>query len=145
MDFRDRHVIVTGGAGALGTAVVAALIEAGAICHVPCVNEAEAARFRLRDHKQVSVTVTGSLAEEAAIDRFYRGSRRSGRRSTSPAALPPRRCAIPTDATIRQQIDMNLVELHAVLPRRRSRMAAAAAASLMSPRVRRWNGGPAPA
>jgi NAD(P)-dependent dehydrogenase (short-subunit alcohol dehydrogenase family) len=41
MDFHDRHVVVTGGAGALGTAVVTALIEAGAICHVPCFNEAE--------------------------------------------------------------------------------------------------------
>ena len=73
MDFRNRHIIVTGGAGALGTAVVARLIEAGAVCHVPCLNEAEAARFRLRDHKQVTVTVTGSLTEEAAIEKLYRG------------------------------------------------------------------------
>src|SRR5215469_10852383 len=73
MDFRDRHVIVTGGAGALGTAVVTQLIEAGAVCHVPCLNEAEAARFRLRDHRQVAVTVTGSLADETGIDRLYRG------------------------------------------------------------------------
>ena len=36
MDFRDRHIAVTGGAGALGTAVVTALIEGGAICHVSC-------------------------------------------------------------------------------------------------------------
>ena len=33
--FRDRHVVVTGGTGALGTAVVGKLIEDGAICHVP--------------------------------------------------------------------------------------------------------------
>src|SRR5215467_887213 len=71
MDFRDRHVVVTGGAGALGTAVAARLIEAGALCHVPCLNEAEATRFRLRDHKQVTVTVTGSLADETAIEKFY--------------------------------------------------------------------------
>ena len=30
MDLRDQHVVVTGGAGALGTAVVSTLIEAGA-------------------------------------------------------------------------------------------------------------------
>ena len=42
MDFHDRHVVVTGGAGALGTAVVEALIAAGAVCHVPCFDEAEA-------------------------------------------------------------------------------------------------------
>ena len=34
MDFPDRHVVVTGGTGALGIAVVGALIEAGA--HLPC-------------------------------------------------------------------------------------------------------------
>ena len=35
MDFRDRHVMVTGGTGALGRAVVGALLAAGARCHVP--------------------------------------------------------------------------------------------------------------
>ena len=40
--FQDRHVVVTGGTGALGTAVVAALLEAGATCHVPYIAEAEA-------------------------------------------------------------------------------------------------------
>ena len=34
MDYRDRHVVVTGGTGALGTAVVTALVAAGAVCHV---------------------------------------------------------------------------------------------------------------
>ena len=47
MDFSDRHVVVTGGTGALGTAVVGALVEAGAICHVPYVEAAEAERFAL--------------------------------------------------------------------------------------------------
>ena len=35
MDFKDRHVVVTGGTGALGRAVVGALIERGA--PLPCV------------------------------------------------------------------------------------------------------------
>ena len=38
MDYRDRHVVVTGGTGALGTATVGVLIEAGAICHVPYID-----------------------------------------------------------------------------------------------------------
>ena len=50
MDYRDRHVVVTGGTGALGTAVVGALIEAGAICHVPYMIDQEAERFPFRDH-----------------------------------------------------------------------------------------------
>src|SRR3979409_168825 len=48
--FQDRHVVVTGGTGALGTAVVTALLEAGATCHVPYIAEAEASRVPQRDH-----------------------------------------------------------------------------------------------
>jgi len=109
MDFRDRHVVVTGGAGALGTAVVAALIEAGATCHVACYDEAEANRFRLRDHKQVALTVTGNLADEAAISRLYQGIPSlwaSIHIAGGFAAAPLRDTDI---ATIRQQIDMNFL------------------------------------
>ncbi|HXW48434.1 MAG TPA: SDR family NAD(P)-dependent oxidoreductase [Xanthobacteraceae bacterium] len=109
MNFRERHVIVTGGAGALGTAVVGALVEAGAICHVPCLDEADAARFRFRDHKQVVVTVTGSLAGEAAIDRYYQGIAplwASIHIAGGFAAGPLRET---TEAAIRRQLDMNLL------------------------------------
>ena len=50
MNFRGRHVVVTGGTGALGTAVVGALLEAGAVCHVPYRSEDEAKRFPHRGH-----------------------------------------------------------------------------------------------
>ena len=40
MEFAGRHVVVTGGTGALGTAVVSALLERGATCHIP-VHESE--------------------------------------------------------------------------------------------------------
>jgi NAD(P)-dependent dehydrogenase (short-subunit alcohol dehydrogenase family) len=109
MDVRDRHIVVTGGAGALGTAVVTALIEAGAICHVPCFDEADAKRFRLRDHKQVVLTVTGSLADEAAITGLYDGIATlwaSIHIAGGFAAGPLTETSV---AIIRQQIDMNLV------------------------------------
>jgi NAD(P)-dependent dehydrogenase (short-subunit alcohol dehydrogenase family) len=109
MDFRNRHVIVTGGAGALGTAVVARLIEAGALCHVPCLDDAEAARFRLRDHKQVTVTVTGSLADEARIEKLFRGIAPlwASIHTVGGFAAAPLR---DTDLkTIHQQLDMNLI------------------------------------
>jgi NAD(P)-dependent dehydrogenase (short-subunit alcohol dehydrogenase family) len=109
MDLRNRHVIVTGGAGALGTAVVARLIDAGAICHVPTLHEAEAARFADRGHSQVALTITGSLADEAAIDKLYRGVTplwSSIHIAGGFAAAPLR----DTDlATIRQQLEMNLL------------------------------------
>jgi len=109
MDFRDRHVVVTGGAGALGSAVVAALVEAGARCHVPCFDEAEAKRFGLRDHQQVTVTVAGNLADAAAVDRAYQGVAplwASIHIAGGFAFGPLREADI---ATIRRQIDMNLL------------------------------------
>jgi NAD(P)-dependent dehydrogenase (short-subunit alcohol dehydrogenase family) len=73
MDFRDRHVVVTGGTGALGTAVVAGLVQAGAVCHVPFVIAAEAERFALRSNPQVKLIETTNLADEAAVARLYDG------------------------------------------------------------------------
>jgi NAD(P)-dependent dehydrogenase (short-subunit alcohol dehydrogenase family) len=110
MDFRNRHVVITGGAGALGTAVAEALIGAGAICHIPCFNEAEAQRFALRDHKQVKLIIAGNLADEAAIDRLYQsvgGSLWASIHLAGGFAAGPLRKA--SVATIRQQIDMNLM------------------------------------
>lgn len=109
MDFRNRHVIVTGGAGALGSAVVARLIEAGAICHVPCLNEAEATRFRFRDNKQVTVTVTGSLTEETAIEKLYRGATPLWASIHTVGGFAATALRDTDLATIRQQLDMNLV------------------------------------
>jgi NAD(P)-dependent dehydrogenase (short-subunit alcohol dehydrogenase family) len=109
MDFRGRHIVVTGGAGALGTAVVAMLVEAGAVCHVPCFDTAEAQRFRLREHKGVAVTVTGSLADEAAVAGLYKGIAplwASIHIAGGFAMAPLRETSV---AALRQQLDMNFV------------------------------------
>ena len=108
MDFHDRHVVVTGGAGALGTALVEGLIEAGAICHVPCFDEAEAQRFRLRERPQVKLIVTGNLADEKNVVALYDGIAplwASIHLAGGFAAGPLRETST---ATLRQQIDMNL-------------------------------------
>lgn len=73
MSFQDRHVVVTGGTGALGIAVVGALLAAGATCHVPYRSEEEAKRFPHREHKYVSLTALGDLADEAAVMNYYKG------------------------------------------------------------------------
>ena len=73
MDYRDRHVVVTGGTGALGTAVVGALVEAGATCHVPYRHEDEAQRFPHRDSSRVSLVALGDLSDETAVNGFYGG------------------------------------------------------------------------
>ena len=109
MDFRDRHLVITGGAGALGTAVVTALIEGGAVCHVPCLDAAEAQRFRLREHKQVVLTITGSLADERPIRLLYQGIAPLWASIHLAGGFAAARLAETGVATLQQQIEMNLV------------------------------------
>jgi len=109
MDFRDRHVMITGGAGALGTAVVTALIEGGAVCHVPCLDAAEAQRFRLREHKQVVLTITGSLADERPIRLLYQGIAPLWASIHLAGGFAAARLVETGVATLQQQIEMNLV------------------------------------
>src|SRR5260370_4799501 len=71
MDYRDRHVIVTGGTGALGTAMVGGLLEAGAGCHVPYIDRAEADRFAFRNRAEVKLVPGIDLTQEAAIAELY--------------------------------------------------------------------------
>jgi NAD(P)-dependent dehydrogenase (short-subunit alcohol dehydrogenase family) len=73
MDYQNRQVVITGGTGALGVAVVGALLAAGAVCHVPYRNEEEAKRFAHRDNPDVSLVALGDLADESAVTAFYSG------------------------------------------------------------------------
>src|SRR2546423_2005593 len=73
MDYRDRYVVITGGTGALGIAVTGALLQAGAVCHVPYRSEDEAARFPHREQRQVSLTALGDLSDEIAVTNYYDG------------------------------------------------------------------------
>src|SRR5436853_6674566 len=71
--FHGSHVVVTGGTGALGSAVVAALRAAGAVCHVTNMVAAELERYPHRNDPGVHVTTGLDLADEAAVRRFYAG------------------------------------------------------------------------
>jgi NAD(P)-dependent dehydrogenase (short-subunit alcohol dehydrogenase family) len=109
MNFTDRHVVVTGGTGALGIAVVSALIEAGAICHVPWHTEAEAEGFPHRGHRQVVLVGNTDLADEAGIARLFDGVEQlwasihlAGGFAIGPVAKTGK-------AALMRQIEMNLV------------------------------------
>jgi len=71
MDYSDRRVIVTGGTGALGSAVVGALIEAGATCYVPWRHEDEAQRFPYREHKQVKLFGSIDFTDEPSVKQLF--------------------------------------------------------------------------
>jgi NAD(P)-dependent dehydrogenase (short-subunit alcohol dehydrogenase family) len=71
VDFGGSHVVVTGGTGALGCAVVARLREAGAICHVPNLVAAELAHFPYAGDARVHVTQGVDLTDEAGVRLYY--------------------------------------------------------------------------
>jgi NAD(P)-dependent dehydrogenase (short-subunit alcohol dehydrogenase family) len=73
MDFAGKHVVVTGGTGALGTAVVAKLIAAGATCTVSYMLEAEAKRFPHRGDPNVKLIAVSDLSDGAAVEAVYGG------------------------------------------------------------------------
>ncbi len=69
MTMDGLQVVVTGGTGALGTAVVGLLLEAGAVCHVPWVQAKELERF---PHKGKVQLVEGvELTDEKAVEALY--------------------------------------------------------------------------
>lgn len=69
--FQGRHVVVTGGTGALGTAVVRRVIESGGHCHVPCVSAEELRHFPFAHHARVRVMMGGELRDEATVVRLF--------------------------------------------------------------------------
>jgi NAD(P)-dependent dehydrogenase (short-subunit alcohol dehydrogenase family) len=73
MTYRDRAVVVTGGTGALGTAVVAALLAAGAVCHVPYIDEQKIERLPYRGHERVKLVGGCDLADERGVARLFEG------------------------------------------------------------------------
>jgi NAD(P)-dependent dehydrogenase (short-subunit alcohol dehydrogenase family) len=69
MDFSGKQVVVTGGTGALGSAIVGMLLEAGASCTVPYVIDAEAERFAHR--AKVKLVEVADLAEEPDVTKLF--------------------------------------------------------------------------
>jgi len=62
-----RHVVITGGAGALGGAVVEAFLEAGATCHVPV----KAAIPTGAEGGKIHYVPNVDLVDEAQVAGFY--------------------------------------------------------------------------
>ena len=109
MNFSDRHVVVTGGTGALGTAVVGALLEAGATCHVPWFAEKEVGQFPHRGHKQVVLVGNSNLSDEESVARLFGDVEKlwGSIHLVGGFAMSP--VAKTSKAELMQQIEMNLV------------------------------------
>jgi len=67
--FDGLHVVVTGGTGALGAAVVARLAGAGAKCRVTCLHERELEGFDAPDGTEIVRGV--DLSDDGAVANLY--------------------------------------------------------------------------
>jgi NAD(P)-dependent dehydrogenase (short-subunit alcohol dehydrogenase family) len=71
LEFDGRQVVVTGGTGALGTAVVSALLERGATCHIPLHENDIPEPFAHRAHERVKLYPGIELSDQGQVDAFY--------------------------------------------------------------------------
>ncbi|KRA00137.1 short-chain dehydrogenase [Mesorhizobium sp. Root157] len=66
-----KNIVVTGGTGALGSAVVGKLLSEGAICYVPNSHAAAPPHFPFGDHENVKLTHNIYLADAETVDSYY--------------------------------------------------------------------------
>ncbi len=71
LDLSGREAVVTGGTGALGSAVVGRLLEAGATVHIPVYAAQELERFPHRDCAAVRLHEGLDLTEEDHVTRLF--------------------------------------------------------------------------
>jgi NAD(P)-dependent dehydrogenase (short-subunit alcohol dehydrogenase family) len=109
MDFQHRHVVVTGGTGALGTAVVGALLDSGATCHIPYRSQKEADHFVHRASPNVKLTSAGELVDEEAIAEVFGAAPRLWASIHLAGGFAFGALTETSVDVIRQQIDTNLM------------------------------------
>jgi NAD(P)-dependent dehydrogenase (short-subunit alcohol dehydrogenase family) len=66
-----RHIVVTGGTGALGGAVVGRLLAQGAVCHVPNAHAAAPSHFPFTADACVRLVHNVDLSDAAKVEAFY--------------------------------------------------------------------------
>ena len=108
MDYSGKHIVITGGTGALGTAVVSALVAAGATCTVPYVHEGEAQRFPMRGDPNVTLIAVSDLADEAQVAKLYAGIEPWASIHIA-GGFSPGKVADTEKTALMAQIDSNLV------------------------------------
>jgi NAD(P)-dependent dehydrogenase (short-subunit alcohol dehydrogenase family) len=103
-EFREQHVVVTGGDGALGRSVVAAFVAAGAECHLPILGP-----VTVPPDSGVHLTGPVNLIDEAAVAAYYRGLPPIAASIHLAGGFAAKPIAETSLADLRQQLDMNLV------------------------------------
>ncbi len=70
--FSDHHFIVTGGTGGLGRAVIKLLLDRGATCTIPCLDEEEVADFPYTSHNKIKIVTDVDLTDGAQSEQFFK-------------------------------------------------------------------------
>jgi NAD(P)-dependent dehydrogenase (short-subunit alcohol dehydrogenase family) len=102
----DKHVVVTGGTGALGRAVVSAFLDAGAICHVP---HRGLAPPDMTPSDRLRLVGGIELADEAHVMRFYGDLPELWASVHAAGGFAAAHVLDTTLAALRAQLDENLV------------------------------------
>ena len=108
MDFAGKQVVVSGGTGALGTAVVSKLLAGGATCIIPYVHEAEVQRFPNRSDAKVTLVAVSDLSDEAQVAKVYSGAKPWASIHIA-GGFAPGKVAETDKAALMAQIESNLV------------------------------------
>src|SRR5699024_2221828 len=73
-NFTDKHIIVTGGTGSLGSSVTKILLNEGAKVSIPCLKESELDDLTFREHENIFIQTGLNLTNEAAANGFYKSA-----------------------------------------------------------------------
>ena len=109
MNFSGRHVIVTGGTGALGTALVGALIRAGAHCHVPFIETRVSPHFEHAQSTSVTLHAQVDLSDDVQVTRLYAALPSLWASIHLAGGFAASKIADTSKTDLMQMIDMNLV------------------------------------
>jgi NAD(P)-dependent dehydrogenase (short-subunit alcohol dehydrogenase family) len=73
MQLENLHIVVTGGPGGLGRAVVGCLLDAGASLHLPVEQASHLDGYPHAGHARLSTELDIDLTDGAAVDSYYAG------------------------------------------------------------------------
>lgn len=102
--FEGRHVVITGGDGGLGPAVVEAFVAAGARCHLPIH-----AAALTRPIAGTEVTGGVDLTQESAVEAYYRSLPALAASIHLAGGFQAKPIAETSRAELQRQLELNLV------------------------------------
>jgi NAD(P)-dependent dehydrogenase (short-subunit alcohol dehydrogenase family) len=109
MDFSNRNIVITGGTGALGSAVIDALLKAGAHCVVPYRHDTQAQNFTHRDNKAIKLVKVNDLSDENDVGKLYAGVSPLWASIHIAGAFAGGKVADTDKAALLKQLDANLI------------------------------------